>query len=136
MKAEDLRIGNYVNRLGYDFYNDSIFPDGTKELETVNINILRSILNGNDDLTQGCYKPIPLTEEWLLNFGFVKEIIGVKKFVYLNHDKLRILFVDGKIETGILGVSQYHFIRHKLEFVHQLQNLYFALTGEELTITI
>jgi hypothetical protein len=52
--------------------------------------------------------PIPITEDWLLNFGFEQ-----------NGHKLPIqLHQRGKTH---------------IKYVHQLQNLYFALTGEELT---
>lgn len=66
-------------------------------------------------------KPTPLTEEWLLKFGFkYKNGYGfIFKYGYISkQDKYWI----------------YHNICKKIDFVHQLQNLYFALTGEELII--
>ena len=66
-------------------------------------------------------EPIPLTEEWLIRLGFK---IFCKDF-YLNgiiiHTRKR-----GYVLRKSVPIIQY---------VHQLQNLYFALTGEELTIT-
>jgi len=66
-------------------------------------------------------EPIPLTEEWLLNFGYTKED---SNFWNLGH-------IVWEYDGGV-------FICNKngitLKYVHQLQNLYFALTGRELTI--
>jgi hypothetical protein len=68
---------------------------------------------------------IPLTEEWLLKFGFNKwkdkKIWTCKKVMIYFHAKEEFCF--GRASN-----------RTKLKYVHQLQNLYFALTGEELTI--
>jgi len=85
--------------------------------------------------------PIPLTEDWLLKFGFEKETEG-KPWYYINHDALWSLYID--IENSGL---EYHLMSEEdideitaidlainIKHVHQLQNLYFALTGEELKI--
>lgn len=104
MKANELRIGNlvYDNERIYQIYS------GTE------------IGNKHNDNN---FKPIPLTEEWLVKFG-----IGVEKGDKIKHIK------------GMYGIhfemkkSSFHIlpdIKH-IKYVHQLQNLYFALTGEEL----
>ena len=67
-------------------------------------------------------KPIPLTEELLLRIGFSVSSLGDDNVVsvngfYLWKDRLQ------HITTGT-----------RIKHVHQLQNLYFALTGEELEI--
>ena len=63
------------------------------------------------------HNPIPLTEEWLLKFDckkiWVFEIFG---------DNKRGFHISTEYGEWIF-----------LKYVHQLQNLYFALTGEELT---
>lgn len=76
-------------------------------------------------------KPIPLTEEWLLKFGFNKE--GNTIYKELNG------FEFGTINTNRYKPRFYlqtqgstSNITLPIKFVHQLQNLYFALTGEEL----
>lgn len=56
------------------------------------------------------FEPIPITEEWLLKFKFDN-----------NHWATKWILHDMPTPTGI-------------HFVHQLQNLYFALTNEELTL--
>ena len=81
------------------------------------------------------FEPIPLTEEWLLKFGFKKkmgfyEIRGKRSKLMLVKSTLRINLAQQCI-TEITYGDCYAF---NLSSVHQLQNLYFALTGEELTI--
>ena len=116
MKAAELRIGNYVYT-DNEYIIKSYSPDGL-------FNILTKIEN---------YKPIPLTEEWLLKFGFedldtyLKLDFGKLSLVYYVDGEKLYLFIDNGEECG-----SFH-LKH-IKSVHQLQNLYFALTGKELTI--
>ena len=68
-------------------------------------------------------KPIPLTEEWLVKFGFYKD----KLEVGLYH------FNDLEIFLPNYFTWKTQFIDN-IKYVHQLQNLYFALTNEELIL--
>jgi hypothetical protein len=76
------------------------------------------------------HSPIPITEEWLLRLGFektmswtfAKELIGNNILVYYLGEK--------GFSIGFKNYSDF-----KCDQVHQVQNLYFALTGEELTLT-
>ena len=119
MKATELRIGNYLqDREGRLCKVEEL---SSREGER---GVYASAISGP---TTGLpNRPIPLTEEWLLKkFGFEK---------YHNN-----LFVLGNISVHFYMLHEYYFIsfnhRHiVLDNVHQLQNLYFALTGEELTI--
>ena len=74
-------------------------------------------------------KPIPITEEWLLKFGF--ELDGDE---YYND----IHGVYPNVKDGgycfMVFESEYITVNTILKHVHQLQNLYFALAGEELEI--
>ena len=67
------------------------------------------------------FEPIPLTEEWLLRFWFEQK---TSSFV--------IYPVSIKRQTK--NAFFYSPTSLHLKYVHQLQNLYFALTGEELEI--
>ena len=114
MNAKELRLGNLI------FNRNSIVR--------VNYKRLGGITSGNNEFT-----PIPLTEEWLLKFGFninksVEEFIYWKKFdMILDFELFRKIGFDVfYIETRFNTVQ--------INTVHQLQNLYFALTGEELEI--
>ena len=73
--------------------------------------------------------PIALTEEWLLKFGFEKEKEGSNYYkgclYWWSGDFYQEFYNEG---AESLMISQ------GVKYVHQLQNLYFALTGIELTI--
>jgi len=81
-------------------------------------------------------KPILLTEEWLLKFGFKEyKDFGHKTgcFDYINFG-FSYLIDTKKIRIMHKGNNMSHILQNEVHYVHQLQNLYFALTGEELTI--
>lgn len=125
MTANELRLGNIIYRNVYDINPDGnkvYDPDGNEQ-EIVTIEILDSIRKGSND-----YSGISLTEEWLLKFGFEKQ----SKYFYFN-DSYRIEQMLRNVFSckGKTDGSESHPIAI-LSTVHQLQNLYFALTGEEL----
>jgi hypothetical protein len=112
MKSTELRIGNWVehNQPKRGYYT-------TVQESTFSVNV------------EKLFKPIPLTEEWLLKFGFNEVFMvdgvwghGIDGFIYVNSGQIRF-----KGKAVLLNENQ-------LQHVHQLQNLYFDLTGEELTI--
>ncbi len=119
MESKELRIGNYV----YD------------ALE--NIHQITSIDNVDLGLL-GCSielrfaKPIPLTEEWLLKFGFEYNDY------YKNYKiKADIYYHSVKLDDGVWCYNNDYsdagcYFISEIEYVHQLQNLYFALTQTEL----
>lgn len=107
LEAKDLRLGNYVN----DNLGGILKIKGLSEKSTFNH-----------------IKPIELTEEWLIKFGFISnpydDVYELGSF-HVNCDKT----------TGVLRL--WCEINNKivdLKTVHHLQNLYFAITGEELEI--
>ena len=120
MEAKELRIGNYVT---YMFDVDKIESIGD---QTVLIN------NNYNPVNLINIHSIPLTEEWLLKFGFDH----IKGFNYFERNSLRFEFV---IDT--YNVIYYNttfkediYLDTEIKYVHQLQNLYYALTGKELEI--
>ena len=114
MKANELRIGNY-------YYGDVLFPS---EYNVITANDLVEL---DSDPLDDYYQPLPLTEEWLLKFGF-------KKSDNYGNDEYRL---DGySYFRGSFYISDCDECGESVEinFVHELQNLYFALTKKELTI--
>lgn len=79
------------------------------------------------------YDYIPLDEEWLEKWGFdfthgCWEKNGIKIGEYEEW--------EGE-ETFRLEISEWvAFIAPELKYVHQLQNLFYSLTGEELSINL
>lgn len=124
IKPSDLRIGNLINSPNGIISVSGIetdFNEFSEGEETVN-DFLISNLN-----------PIQLTEEWLLKFGF-----------QYNGKVLILKFKDGVFDEGncieyfkgrdYTEIKFGYYGNSKIKYVHQLQNLYHALTGEELTI--
>ena len=115
MKITELRIGNLV-------------LDSTKNVHKI------ERLDEKWDF--GDKFPIPLTEEWLLKAGF-KEIKFLNEyFVQENGYK----HLDMIVRYGVFDGHRFlfDFANEKcvnLKYVHQLQNLYFALCGEELVFS-
>jgi len=109
MKASELRIGNYVHM---DMSIDDI------EVVRLKIGDLASFAIEARELY-----PIPLTEEWLFLFGFENTRYGF--VIMLNDGYLRIW--DNEITWCGNRMKE-------IKYIHQLQNLYFALTGEELKL--
>lgn len=118
MKAEELRIGNFVK------YKEEIIKLGTFDYSSFTYEKDKTL-----NYIVGAFKslqPIELTEEWLLKMGFEKDHLYFSKGSFHYH-------MHGIVFIGNDHVSSGH-VDSYLKTVHQLQNLYFALTGEELTI--
>jgi len=75
-------------------------------------------------------EPIPITEEWLLKFGFVRK----EDYFHLNNKFFSGYAFDLKNFCLVKEYPAYgnEFHTTDIMYVHQLQNLIFALTGEEL----
>lgn len=122
MKANELRIGNFF----MDAKDRLCSVDEiSKDIEDCRISSI------HDCITTHPIKPIPLTEEWLLKFGFDESMNDKYKY-YLKPTALFRGLGDcnDRFYYFMSGQSKAIEIKH----VHQLQNLYFALTGEELTL--
>jgi len=118
MEAKELRLGNLILSKGLICEVEKVEHDGiVAQFKHTDIEM---------DNTRGI-EGIPLTKEWLIKFGFVDDEL------HLDMNKETgcidtIYFNDGKIGTSS---SEYYGL-HKIQYVHELQNLYFALTGKEL----
>jgi hypothetical protein len=112
IQANELRIGNYVKALGeYRMVigiTSGKFPSSYVKFEGL---IPLKIIH---------LKPLEITEEWLIDFGFNK---CFETCFELNGFILNENFILMDIDITI-----------KLDYVHQLQNLYFALTKNELKL--
>ena len=111
MEASELRIGNFVKYLTLNG-NSEILANGIYLFEL-----------GELELHE-----IPLTEEWVLKFGGIHETGGMYFF-----GNVGILHYRRENEFSLMN---YNYKKGKIyttiKYVHQLQNLYFALTGKEL----
>ena len=123
MKAEELRLGNLVSNMN-PRHNDSILTiESIGDNHEVNVFYRKYLLSE--------FKPIPLTEEWLLKFGFEFHINANCQNFYYEKDAFICIRADEDFEWFRYYNGDFY---HELKYVHQLQNLYFALTSEELTL--
>jgi hypothetical protein len=106
MKANELRIGNYINE-----YNVGVLQARILDFEY--------ILNGDIN-----YQSIELTEEWLLKLGFVKNNFD-------SHYEKGEFYIEVWEKDFVFRWNDFN-IDINLNSVHRLQNLYFALTLNEL----
>ena len=113
MKVKDLRIGNLV-------YTPDRCVDEVTDITLESISTLG--FGQMYDL-----EPIPLTEEWLIKFGFINHANEWcnNLFVFEYWERSKLYHFTGGEGVGFGGGFKY---------VHQLQNLYFALTNEELKL--
>jgi hypothetical protein len=109
MNAKELRIGNWV------MYSSKIQVNENKIKECVE--------------HPSRFQPIPITEEWLDRFRFsdIEEVDDFKQYRRFDDPQKIIQFPRG---------SEAHFYAGNypvaIRYVHQLQNLFYALTGKEL----
>lgn len=128
LKTTELRLGNIVEHksyLGCGHYGMPWVKCEIYELgETDNLSWI-------NDLGTGHYRPITLTEELLVKLGFEKHEDVFIKIADDEHDSEFIIVYDEKLKLFKCAFSGFWY---EIKTVHQLQNLYFALTKEELTL--
>ena len=123
IQANELRIGNLVNSK-----NDGIISITNISEKSVAV----SEAHCYNHIPVEFISPIPLTEEWLLKLGFKK-----RKNRHLFHWENKIVISEYKdeFENFFYPKTGYDIrFSNEIKYVHQLQNLYFALTGAELTV--
>ncbi len=127
LRATDLKIGNWVKTpAGISCITDIMeYPNGHcvrfKELGSENKYHVGYYLD--------VCEPIPLSEEVLLKAGFVK-MDDKHNFFILGYE------VNLKIDKNIKWIAWCNTVLTNVEIkhLHQLQNLFYSLVGEELEV--
>lgn len=126
MEAKELRLNNLVilKRDFYTYKKGDIFA-----LSNVGVDYLDrwQQMGASDELKITDVEPIPLTEEWLVKFGFVKGQDGWYSNKTICFNENLVCYFNSTNDVTELN---------HIKYVHQLQNLYFALTNTELTLNI
>jgi|LakMenE18May11ns_1017448.scaffolds.fasta_scaffold9172863_2 hypothetical protein len=131
MKANELRIGNWVKgsflgelckvtQLGHEKYHEYVGAEGI------------------GFYGQNGFEPIPLTPEILVKAGFKRDKQGHYR-KYLDKGRFFVLRgseYDYKSNSHIDCLKVMYYDNVNVIYLHQLQNLYFALTGKELTFDL
>jgi hypothetical protein len=143
MILEELRIGNWLNHK-----DDWSYRQSEQDFKEFNFqwNDYDWYALGECRISLNVLEFIPLTEEWLIKFGFEKVIYESDETGYGTDYELEIKGVgcisySDDFSCALFGSKESS--KHELGFlpnwdnckhVHSLQNLYFALVGEELKI--
>ena len=125
MKTNELRIGNYVNIEG----------DVVKVKEIYEKGIHYTSDEYESYATEDFIQPIELTEEILVKIGFEKfvksfrmELSGCRLDYFID----KTLYIYKK-HTNCCLIKD---LEIKCEYIHQLQNSFFLLTGKELEVEL
>lgn len=135
MKATEFRIGNlikYDNRV----FEIDVIANQFPTLNTPEFGI--GVVDWNN------IEPIPLTEEWHNNFGVKKDVFGFFEYKIEKKGNFDIIIVfsgdyvtlkqnSGKFSDDLIRIRNKEVTKRDM-FVHEWQNLYFSLCGEELII--
>lgn len=121
IKPSDLRLGNWVM---YDnrYFQISMIADVFPELNTTEFGI--GVVDYNN------IKPIPLSEEVLLKCGATVD--GIEYIIKANALSIKIRFHSGIAYCEFGDV----YLGDRIKYLHELQNLVFALCGRELEVKL
>ena len=145
--ARELRIGNWVIINDKTDCYGKVFQIDCSEVYGHNGYISAKYIDPDDskytnEITTKEFQPIPLTEKILLKCGFKKRLSSVCDFFYIGVNPYTrdwmfdITWLKNHIDYTYEDYPFYKNGYHKIKYLHQLQNLYFALTGEELEINL
>lgn len=128
LSAQELRIGNLINMGG-----NTIDTYQTYKPVKVTLAFLWCIVRENEerpDAVLSIFQPIELTEEWLKRFGFEWSIyhqaFHKDGFEFDLNEQFNSSYIFSTFKRQL-------YIGREIKYVHQLQNLFMCLTGEELT---
>lgn len=120
LKASDLRTGNlleyYISADNFDW-----------EIFTIDWQDIRECEEHNESFNS-THRGVNITANLLLNLGFIKKNNTPSIELYIKEDFIVRFDPQDKFQFYINGKCI------NIDYVHQLQNLYFALTKNELTL--
>lgn len=138
MKAEELRIGNYVKiDAGIGKVVSLMSNTFCNECANDDYNITIEMDNGTfREEEETKVEGIPLTEEILLNCGFEyinpdNKAAGFISMNYGNGNRCRIAFLNNHFK---MPLNTWNYI--SIKYIHELQNLYFTIANKELNIQL
>lgn len=137
--AKELRIGNWVNI--HDKPASTYHPQKITAIYSNNrVEMADSGFEIDFPFDADSLYPIPLTPELLEKAGF-KVVVGQAFTAMASKQGIDLFFLYPAIDETLEVVFAFNNLqgettRRELKYVHELQNLIFALTGQELEITL
>jgi len=135
MLANELRIGNYLKGEPFAIPKLQMHSNGVSEITAYGIHLMSEGMDVK-------LEPIPLNHFWFREFGFDRStplVTGSQDLPYIytkhfKHEGKPLKFEVFSDDKGSL-FSMYQYPKIDLEkkrYVHQLQNMYFLFTNQEL----
>lgn len=124
IQSNELRVGNKIRYTAHILTVAEIHKNS--EVKTI------EAINGFLD----CYEGIPLTPELLEKCGFVSTRDGGTPAWWHGRNPVTHDFLIVVKYSPSRSLYYYQNVHFKLKYLHELQNLFHALTGEELTINL
>jgi hypothetical protein len=132
--TKELRLGNLVTEEVLGVVSVTGIKEFSVWISGKNMTTEGALNNVEYHIDRYNIEPIPLTEEWLLKFGAKKNYPNLV-WLPLSNLKAEIHFEIFGDEIVTTIFSDYcDLILDRIKYVHQVQNLYFTLTGEELEL--
>ncbi len=118
--CKELRLENWVAWCG-EYVKE-------EQVKKIDIDHGHDWINGDD---ARFFRGIELTEEWLEKLGFDSDVDD-----YLGTERVFKIGLIAIYDHGddVYSLYRYNDSRVRISYVHQLQNLYHSLTGQELKI--
>ena len=123
IKANESRIGNYFK-----------YGNGNFKVEYISSVLYFRLDNVRNAISFVEIEPTLLTKEILEKCGFVHTASIYYKHV--SEQWLAKVYDDKSVRISFMRFPSENFICGIYKYLHQLQNLYFALTGDELEINL
>lgn len=124
IKVNEIRIGNYLK------WTSGTNSSGISRVEFINSRensaYMKTFQLESGAISNQC-SPIPITEDVLRKLHFSKDVYGnfCYDMIYLDKITMHICIYDRTQD-------EWFEIPKKIKYVHELQNMYFCLTGREL----
>lgn len=147
MLSQELRIGNLVgfykskiHEIQYGKIYEIAIPENPQALEDIYHATIPEF--GSTPIPVAALQPILLTKDWLINkLGFLEDIEFERDIRYIHESTMLYeLKNTSTLESGFViqccasTRKAIYIISEPLVFVHDLQNLHFSLTRQELQI--
>lgn len=126
INARELRLGNLLR---HKSHHDLIFV--VKGITETTLEVKSGTIQGYSEwnCADSMVEPLPLSESMLIDLGFTKRPSGQFVIKANEYEWINVQVDKQEICHSILDKG----VNTPYNYIHELQNLYFALSGKELT---
>lgn len=123
LKPSELRIGNWV------MYDPNVFIDDPYVTPKPHYPVKIEDGEAIDLAIEGCYTPIPITEEILKAAGAVERGNNRWKIRHFELERIKGLYYPA------VNIFEYT-VSEGMKYLYQLQNMYYCWEGKELEVNL